>query len=387
MRNGIGVGRGEKMAIEFLCPECKSGLRVGDDSAGKVVRCGSCMATVRVPVAEPRPTPSASDDPFARSRPDRRAVEPVAPPPAAERPRPRPPRRRPPPPKQGRGVLFWVLIVLGILTVLGIATCAGVVVMLQPKWRTHTSPEGGFKAELPAPARPDMRDLAKLNNKPDVQIEGTVLLFAGEEYAIFYGDIDEATRTMSDEKILDKFVKDIKKDDPLLNVGKTTNLKVSGCEARELLLTHPEGSALCRIVIADRRFFMVWGGSRNRSAEQSPNIRRFINSFEVTDTKLLAKVDERRRKEKDAADAEARVELDELRAIGEDLGERAAEKAEALRDQALSALEDFRAEARSAGRIAGQTALATAERERAVARERPELPVAPPPRVKGTPIP
>ncbi|MBY0513704.1 MAG: hypothetical protein K2P78_07305, partial [Gemmataceae bacterium] len=45
--NATRRGPGGAMAIEFVCPECHSGLRVGDDTAGKVVRCGSCMATVK----------------------------------------------------------------------------------------------------------------------------------------------------------------------------------------------------------------------------------------------------------------------------------------------------------------------------------------------------
>src|SRR5437879_2402822 len=100
--------------IEFVCPSCRSGLRVGDDTAGQVVRCGSCLATVRVPDVPPEPPPPRNPDP------PRPAAEPV------DQPRPRPLRRRPPPAKKsGRGVVFWVLIVLVVLGLLGAGMCGG----------------------------------------------------------------------------------------------------------------------------------------------------------------------------------------------------------------------------------------------------------------------
>ena len=42
------------MAIEFVCPACRGTLRVEDDAAGQTVRCGECMAVLRVPQAEPQ---------------------------------------------------------------------------------------------------------------------------------------------------------------------------------------------------------------------------------------------------------------------------------------------------------------------------------------------
>src|SRR4051812_38221115 len=104
--------------IEFACPSCQSGLRVGADAVGKVVRCGSCLATVRVPDVPPEPTPPRNFDP---PRPK-----------AEQTGRPQRPRRRrlAPPPKTGRSALFWILLVLAILGVIGAGVCAGIVAML-----------------------------------------------------------------------------------------------------------------------------------------------------------------------------------------------------------------------------------------------------------------
>jgi predicted Zn finger-like uncharacterized protein len=45
------------MAIEFTCPACGATLRVGDEAAGRVVRCGGCMSMLRVPDVPPQPVP------------------------------------------------------------------------------------------------------------------------------------------------------------------------------------------------------------------------------------------------------------------------------------------------------------------------------------------
>ncbi len=50
------------MAIEFICPTCNGTLRVGDESAGRVIRCGACQTMLRVPgeVVSPPPPPLAA---------------------------------------------------------------------------------------------------------------------------------------------------------------------------------------------------------------------------------------------------------------------------------------------------------------------------------------
>ena len=105
------------MAIEFVCPACRESLRVADEAAGSVVRCGSCLATLRVPAS-----PAASGLPHAEPAPPPRrpAAEPIAPAPAPhdadDHGEPRPRRRRAPAGgRSGRSVLFWLLVIAFVL--------------------------------------------------------------------------------------------------------------------------------------------------------------------------------------------------------------------------------------------------------------------------------
>lgn len=260
--------------IEFVCPSCQSALRVGADTVGHVVRCGSCLATVRVPDVPPEPPPPRNPEP---SRPPQEPVE------------NRPVRRRSPPPKKtGRSPLFWILLGLIVLALIGAATCGGLVFMMQPKWQTHESPQGGFKVDLPGHPRPDMRDVAKMNNNADFQIEGTILALQGEGYGVMYRDIEpQLRRTHSDEKLMDEIVKGIQKDDPKIAVIRTTPMIVSGFPAREMVLSHPdEGRSIWRIVVADTRLYLVFAGGPKSNPEHNPRVRRFLDSFEVTDPVL-----------------------------------------------------------------------------------------------------
>ncbi len=57
------------MAIDFLCATCNGTLRVGDESAGRVIRCGACQTMLRVPgVALPPPPPPLAAVPVAPPR-------------------------------------------------------------------------------------------------------------------------------------------------------------------------------------------------------------------------------------------------------------------------------------------------------------------------------
>ncbi|QJW95661.1 hypothetical protein [Frigoriglobus tundricola] len=112
------------MAIEFVCPACGGTLRVGDETAGRVIRCGGCMTALRVPAADADTGPAVPPNPYdngrqyppsdpapARGRPvpaaantaslpDAPPARPVAPPRRAPRPgrRPRAGTPVPPPP-------------------------------------------------------------------------------------------------------------------------------------------------------------------------------------------------------------------------------------------------------------------------------------------------
>jgi hypothetical protein len=247
---------------------------------GQVVRCGSCLATVRVPDVPPEPPPPRNPEP------------PPAPLDSDDRPRERQRRRRAAPPrKTGRGPLFWILIGLVILALIGAATCGGLILMMQPKWHTLESAQGGFKVDLPAQPRPDMRDMTRADLDPDFKVEGTVLAMQGEGYAVMYREIEPRLRLgLSDEKLIDEVLKSAQRKDPDFSVSRSTPMKVSGFTAREVVMSHPEdGLSIRRIIIADTRLYLVIAGGHNFNPDHNPRVKRFLNSFAITDQKLLAR--------------------------------------------------------------------------------------------------
>lgn len=288
------------MAIEFVCPACRGGLRVADTAAGGVVRCGNCMATLRVPVPpDGDPAADAFDSPKSRADAPAAAVdgpsEPV---------RRRRRRRPPPPPPPSSGLLKWVLGGLFVLGLVCAGTCAGLVAVFQEKWRQYDSAAGGFRVELPADPQPDMGDLARVRPQPAVRVEGAILIGKVEEYAVIYADIDPAVRQVTaDRAILDKAVAGIAQDVPGGKVTRNEPTRVDGFEAREVVFVHPDaGTFVGRVVVADTRLFVVTAGGALVTDKGNPRTKRFLDSFKVTDPKLAAARGKGRAGGKKAAD-------------------------------------------------------------------------------------
>ena len=111
----------------------------------------------------------------------------------------------------------------------------------------------------------------------------------GEEYSIAYGDIlPRNQRAHPDERLLDQSVEEIETRPECRRIVRNERLTVSGFPARELELVGKDGGTyMVRIVVADSRYYIVIGGGRS-VRPGNENIRRFLNSFEVTDPKLRA---------------------------------------------------------------------------------------------------
>jgi hypothetical protein len=319
------------MAIEFLCPTCSGTLRVGDASAGRVVRCGACQTTLRVPGA-PAPAPAAvpvapppEPQPPSAPAPARAARDPdpeFAPGPHAhnepitgesERDDPdaaerearadrngdeqrdrdwdaRRRRRRRPHPPPGRGALFWLALVGGVFTLLTCGCCGGLWLVLPgPKWQNHESARGGFRVDLPAPPRDDLHKFVAekgANPDPDMRIEGTILFGRLEEYGVAYRDVPaNERRGNSDKQLLDGAVQGMTQDGDT-RVLSQKDVTVSGCAARELELRERSGGwFMARVIIADSRVYVLVAGGRF-AQPGNENVRRFLDSFEITDPKL-----------------------------------------------------------------------------------------------------
>ncbi len=334
------------MPIEFVCPTCNGTLRVEDDFAGRVIRCGSCQTMLRVPnepnapdsltqsvvpVAPPDaavPSASASasatdpdqslfrdadpyhspdrhpdfelssrrrtrdrDDPYDRTRARDRGDE-------------RPQRRRRPPAPPGRGVFFWLVVCGGLLVLLTFGCCGGLYLLLPgAKWQKHESVKGGFKVDLPAAPRDDLPKLAGKERAPGVQMEGTILFSRAEEFAVVYGDAGPAGQQFgADKQQIDEAVKGMQSTGDVRAVLSQKDITVGGFPAREVEFSAKSGGwYVARIVVAEGRVYVLIAGGRF-ARPGNENARRFLDSFEITDPRLKAAGQKRAEDAKRAAE-------------------------------------------------------------------------------------
>src|SRR5262249_49462576 len=159
----------------------------------------------RVPEPPPTPAPTALPDPAAFPEP------PFPPPqlpyrrPTESTPEGEPEHRDGDSRPAGRSPLFWLTITV-ILIAGGVGLCCVGVMLVMPghKWRPVESPAGGFKVELPAEPRTDLRVRGM---KPGFKFKvlGAKLWARQEEYIVLHGDIPAADRQKkSDDELLDE---------------------------------------------------------------------------------------------------------------------------------------------------------------------------------------
>ncbi|HEY1192483.1 MAG TPA: hypothetical protein VGE74_32970, partial [Gemmata sp.] len=317
------------MSIEFVCPSCSGTLRVSDDSAGQVIRCGACMTVLRVPGtgAEPAPPVASVDPPGGLGappslfEPDPGAGAPADAVPVArprarvrgddreerDRGEKRPRRRRPaPPPPRGRGVLFWLGLVGGLLALITCGCCGGLYLAVPvADWKPHESAKGGFRVDLPAPARKDMDKLAGGAPDPNVTTEGTILFRPLQEYAVVYRELPFGNGGPGGEKpIIDAAVEGMKTSGEMGTVLSQRDIVVDGFPGRELELSARDGGYYgARIIVAETRLYILIAGGK-WVARGEPNVRRFLDSFAVTDPRLKASGERRQAAAKQAEEVE-----------------------------------------------------------------------------------
>lgn len=258
------------MATEILCPVCAADVPLPDDPDVRDLRCPMCDAVFPRPRSRSRQREDDSDD--------RRDDE------------PRPRRRRrysePLPPTSAGRTLFWLAIIFGVLILGGFACCGGgYLLMPGEEWSTYNSP-GGYSAEFPLKPNPNFQ-LPGVKPEPGVHSEGGVLWKRGECYAVTYGDIEARNRrAISDEQLLRDTVTAITKDSEVKRVLRDEAITVSGFPGREFEFEGEDGGFYAgRVVIANRRAFVALGGGRFVKRDNA-NIRRFVNSFKITDPTL-----------------------------------------------------------------------------------------------------
>ncbi|VTR90977.1 : Laminin_G_3 [Gemmata massiliana] len=337
------------MPIEFVCPTCNGTLRVEDDFAGRVIRCGSCQTMLRVPnepnapdsltqsvvpvappgVPAPRVSENTTDpnqslfrdaDPYhapdrhpdfelSSRRRNRDRDDSYARPRDRDRDDERPRHRRRPSAPPGRGVFFWLVVCGGLLVLFTFGCCGGLYLLLPgAKWQKHESVKGGFKVDLPAAPRDDLPKLAGKERTPGVQMEGTILIGRAEEFAVVYGDTLPAGQQFgTDQQQIDEAVKGMQSTGDVRAVLSQKNITVGGFPAREVEFSAKSGGwYVSRIVVADGRVYVVIAGGRF-ARPGNENARRFLDSFEITDPRLKA-AGQKRAEDAKRADEETRLQ-------------------------------------------------------------------------------
>jgi hypothetical protein len=304
------------MAIEFGCPVCGGTLQVEDDAVGQVVRCGGCLAMLRVPdSASARPSfpgstanqfPGSPDSPSSGTPPtpsrssNAKEKSPRESLPSGERndEKPRSPQRkrmrRESPPPAGLSPLLWGAIAIGVFGIVSCIMCCGLIpFMSEAKWQTYTSAKGGFLVDLPAKQRSEMT-VRGLHQNPGFKIEGTHLWNRGEDYAVLYKDIDSTFKREANSKgVLKSTLKELEAAGLKQN-SEVKEVESNGLTASEIVLLNREGeNYVVRIIIADTRMYILLVGGRMTQPGED-NIQRFFTSFSITNEELL-KGDERGR--------------------------------------------------------------------------------------------
>jgi len=181
------------------------------------------------------------------------------------------------------------------------ACCGGLLLMMpSAKWHTHESPKGGFKVELPAKTQPGIEHDAGLTLEKGEHIEGTTFRHV-EHFIVIYRDIpstkDRAGKEgQTDEDLLKKATKELLNATAAQGRPRSNPITVGGFPARELEYQGRFGSYTARIIVADTRLYFVFAAGVEPFG--SPDVRRFLDSFTITEPKLVAEGKEREEKAK-----------------------------------------------------------------------------------------
>jgi hypothetical protein len=306
------------MALEFTCPACGGTLQVGDDAIGRVVRCGGCLTMLRVPETAARDFPEVPASPYGdapqgdtprgealpRATPVSEEPQSASSPPR-EQPRPR--RARPvdddEPLPSSRGTLFWVLLAMGVVGLGCMGFCGGLMFFASraEKWHQYQSQNGGFRVELPAPPRQDLevrpRVLKGGKNNPLEVVEGTKVPERDEEYLVMYRDLPLARLALGEQEILAREVKELEESPEVGEVLRKQKINTpNGLHGQEVIYQSRHGG------IYTTRFFLVGSRLYELSAggpmcdPDDARVAQFLNSFEVTDGKLIQEARAREKK-------------------------------------------------------------------------------------------
>jgi hypothetical protein len=161
----------------------------------------------------------------------------------------------------------------------------------EPTWAEASYPEGGFRVALPDGA-PAAR-ITGIRLRPGASIRGTTLGSKREEYAVLYSSTEGSRAAgMTDDAIRAEAVAAALGD---AQKGAETDAAVGDFPARDLSFDVPARgvSGVARVLVVGDRVFVVVAVGPSFSPTHG-RVRKFFDSFAVTDEKVLAKSKELR---------------------------------------------------------------------------------------------
>jgi hypothetical protein len=265
------------MAIEYRCPVCHVLLHVSAGHTGSV-RCHECASVFPMPDGRAVPDPGAPPVEFPKPR---------------DEPKPEPP----PPPPRGRALFYVVAAVAGLLVVGALGLLVWVLLPDRARWRTHNSAAGGFRIDFPAEPHEERALWADMGGAQSPRRLGCV--FRKVKFAIEWGDLPTRLGPTDEEFIEWLGEGRIRWSEQQRQSGEAwagdgsvvmgPQFTVSGFPARDLEFFRGRNtSAATRVVVADSRLYWIVVEGVYLDP-QSPDVRRFLDSFKITDPAILGK--------------------------------------------------------------------------------------------------
>jgi len=177
-----------------------------------------------------------------------------------------------------------------------------------PEWRVHESAAGGYKVEFPAAPMSDVSKRLGVPLPPGAAAEGTT--HRRGEYVVLWAEIQQRGWRTDDQILEDTFQGALEGEKPK-RVVRGEPFTVGGFPARDLEMTEAGGeSGILRAIVADTRLYVLVVGGRSVDAK-SPDARRFLDSFTITDPRLLG-VGKRKEQEAEVVRQRAQAEQERV---------------------------------------------------------------------------
>jgi hypothetical protein len=183
-------------------------------------------------------------------------------------------------------VAFWILIIISGLIVGSCVCCFGILLVLpEPEWQTHTSRDGWFQVDLPAPPRLQLAPPPFLPAVSNPTIEGANLDKYGEEYRIVSWPVQPLQRIVrTDEALMQRALEDLQ-----LQLRQHQIVQGPRPIPGQPHLTYElqwldKGNQphIARLIIAGERFYLLYVRGRHFWGEpDSERVERFFQSFRV----------------------------------------------------------------------------------------------------------